>query len=86
MQALGYGNENASALGKITAVLDSVDQSTHPAVRDRMAAAADQARMALRIGSVTFDDRCRLVPGTSLEKPDTPAIPTSRPAGHGLGG
>ena len=83
---LGYGNENAAALGKIAAVLGGVDQSAYPALRDRMAAAADQARMALPIGSVAFDDRCRLVPGTSLEKPDTPSIPTSRPAGHGLGG
>lgn len=83
---LGYGNENAAALGKIAAVLGGVDQSAYPTLRDRMAAAADQARMALPIGSVAFDDRCRLVPGTSLEKPDTPSIPTSRPAGHGLGG
>lgn len=83
---LGYGKENAAAMGKIAAVLGGVDQSAYPALRDRMAAAADQARMALPIGSVAFDDRCRLVPGTSLEKPDTPAIPTSRPAGHGLGG
>jgi len=73
-QALGYGNEIAAALGRITVVLDSVDQSAHPAVRDRMVAAADPARMAVPIGIVTFDDRCRLVPGTSLETPDTPAI------------
>ena len=71
-QALGYGDELASALKKMEKEIVFSGTKDHPAIPDRVAALADKAREGLAIGSVTFDDRCNITSGEPLAPQSTP--------------